>query len=180
MTPNSKRQSNPGERIAELLAQLEATADPETLIRVRVLVALLLDAHAEGLARIVALFAERDPDLPDPLVDLLADPLVDLLADPLVEDLLLLHGLHPVPRDDRGQRAIEAARAELGAFGADVELVAIGEDLTTVRLGDAARTHLAVVEQVVRRHLERAVPDAGPVQVVDQPRLLPLLLGGGA
>lgn len=160
-------QSDPGDRIAELLVQLEATADPETLVRVRVLVALLLDAHAEGLARIVAMFSERDPQV------------VDLLADPLVEDLLLLHGLHPVPRDDRGHRAIDAARAELGALGADVELVAIGDDATSVSLGAAARAQPAVVEQVVRRHLERAVPDGGPVRVVDQPRLLPLLLGGG-
>ena len=71
----------------------------------------LLDLYGEGLARIVGA-ASPDARRRSP-------------SDELVAHLLLLHGLHPVPLEERVRGALDEVRPYLESHGGDVELLGV-------------------------------------------------------
>jgi hypothetical protein len=112
------------QRVEELLRLLDARPDAERETA-RELVRALLNLHTAGLAKVLALSD--------------AAVVARFAADPLVSGLLLLHGLHPLPADERVRRAIEAARPQFHAHGGDVELVEATDEVVRLRLhGDPA------------------------------------------
>jgi hypothetical protein len=131
-------------RVEALVAALEACPDPAAREAARELVRTLLDLHAAGLAKMLALAAE-------PAV-------VDRFArDGLVGSLLLLHGLHPVPVEGRVAHALERLRAGLRTRGADVELLEATAEVVRVRLrGDPS------AGPALRVAVEGAVLEAAP------------------
>ena len=120
------------ERVDALLA--DAESDPLA----RELVQAITDLYGEGLARIVAM-------TPDPR---------ELARDELVAQLLVLHGLHPVPLEDRVRRAL----AEVNG----VELIGISDGVVTLR-GCNPQAEAAI---------QRAAPDVERIDDVEQPILL--------
>lgn len=146
-------------RVEELLDALEADAPPDVLLAVRELVALLLDAHRQGMTALVD--ATHVPP--------------QLLDDPLVVDLLLLHGLHPDPPQLRAERVVAALRDELGAAAAGLRLLRVDDEALEVSLPGVTPS----VGNVVLQRLTAGVPDAGPPRIVELPtrRLLPVLGG---
>ena len=81
-----------GVRVEELLAELTSVTDPAIHQRAEALVSLLVEFYGAGLERILALVA-REPS---------GDLIVRRLAqDDLLASLFVLHGIHPVPVEDR-------------------------------------------------------------------------------
>src|SRR5947209_15930391 len=113
-------------RIEALVRSMEACADGTARECARELVRTVLDLHAAGLARLLELAAQSG----DP-----GGGLVERFArDPLVSNLLVLHGLHPVPVERRVADAIDRVRFRLRPRGGDVELLAVTEEMIRVRL----------------------------------------------
>ncbi len=77
------------ERIGQLSAQIEASADPAISRAADELVATMLEMYGEGLRRV--------------LVPLDEGTRIALAEDDLVASLLLIHDLHPVPLEQRVQ-----------------------------------------------------------------------------
>ena len=75
----------------------------------------LLDLYGAGLERIVEEIALRDE----------GEIAQALAGDELVSHLLLLHGLHPEPLEDRVRGALEEVRPYLESHGGDVELLGL-------------------------------------------------------
>jgi hypothetical protein len=146
-----------GERVAQLLEEVRATAGPPTWQRVEELVQRLLQLYGAGLERVLrhAAALEREPGA-------LA---ARLEGDALASSLLLLHGLHPAPTDARVERALVGARARLGLAG--LELVAVEAD-GTVRVratATATATPTATATATataLARAIERTVVEAAP------------------
>jgi Fe-S cluster biogenesis protein NfuA len=111
-------------RVEGLLAQLEALSDPTVRETATEVVQALLELYGEGLGRIVDLVAERDDGI-------LAEALAD---DELVAHLLLLHGLHPVPVEERVRGALESVLPYLESHGGNVELLGVEEGVAHLRL----------------------------------------------
>jgi hypothetical protein len=133
------------DRVEALVAALEDCPDPAAREAARGLVRALLDLHAAGLERVLALAAGAN------LTDRLAD-------DAIVGALLLLHGLHPHPAERRVGRALDRARSRFRTLGGDVELISAADDAVRLRLrGDPAAgpDMRAVAEEVVAE----VVPD---------------------
>ena len=107
-----------GDRIEQLLDELQATADPRTCGRAEELLRLVSELYGAGLARIVELAGERGPRA-------WSTPLV---ADDLVASLLLVHGLHPEALARRVEGALARVRPLLAAHGGDVELLEVDAD----------------------------------------------------
>jgi Fe-S cluster biogenesis protein NfuA/nitrite reductase/ring-hydroxylating ferredoxin subunit len=111
-------------RVETLLERLEALPDPGARETATEAVQALLDLYGEGLDRVVQVIAERDDGT-------LAAALAD---DQLVAHLLLVHGLHPVPVEERVRGALEGVLPYLESHGGDVELLGVEDGVAHLRL----------------------------------------------
>lgn len=146
-----------GVRVEELLAELTDIADPSVHERAEALVSLLVEFYGAGLERMLALVA-REPS---------GDLIVRRLAqDDLLASLFALHGLHPIPVEDRIDEAIEALRPQLGAtkvalLGIDDEGVARCE----ITLGGCGSAPFDVAQATLEKALLDAAPELNSVAV---------------
>ena len=137
-----------GDRIEQLLGGLRQGRDraaAEELVR------LLVELYGEGLARVVVLLAQRDPDR-----------VARLAEDDLVASLLLVHDLHPDDVDTRIQRALDRVRPYLGSHAGGVRYLGVDDrGVAQLRLeGNCNGCPSSTV--TVRTAIEGAVLDAAP------------------
>jgi Fe-S cluster biogenesis protein NfuA/nitrite reductase/ring-hydroxylating ferredoxin subunit len=133
----------------------------------------MLDLHGEGLARIAAALAGT-PGVWDALA-----------RDPVVAGMLLVHGLHPVPIEERVALALERVRPYLASHGGDVELLGLDDGVARLRLQGSCNgcaASASTLELAIERALEEEAPDLlgleveGAVEGARAPsKLLPLV-----
>ncbi|HEY2140759.1 MAG TPA: NifU family protein [Solirubrobacteraceae bacterium] len=111
-------------RVEGLLEQLESLSDPTAQQIATEVVQALLDLYGEGLGRIVDVVATRDD----------GTMAAELGADELVSHLLLLHGLHPEPVEERVRGALEGVLPYLQSHGGSVELLGVEDAIVHLRL----------------------------------------------
>jgi Fe-S cluster biogenesis protein NfuA len=147
-------------QIEALLDRLDALPDAAARETATATVQALLGLYGEGLGRML-----------DRLGPAQARALAD---DELVAHLLLLHGLHPVPVEQRVREALDGVRPYLGSHGGDVELLGVANGVVRLRLqgscegcpASAMTLKLAIEEAVLT-----AAPDVDAVEAegVDDP-----------
>jgi Fe-S cluster biogenesis protein NfuA/nitrite reductase/ring-hydroxylating ferredoxin subunit len=167
---NSEDLRQVGDRVEQLLDEL--SAEPGVRDRAEELVRLLADLYGAGLERVLDIVAERDRAM-----------LERLAADDLIASLLLVHGLHPLPLQDRVERAIEDVRPYLGSHGGDVELLGVTETgvLRLRMLGscDGCASSAVTLQLAVEGAVEAAAPEITGIEVVGgstaapRPNLIP-------
>jgi len=145
------------ERVEALLDELEAFPPQEREIATE-LVSALLDMYGEGLARIVAAC-----DVP--------------AEDEVVAQLLFLHGLHPVPVEERVAQALDEVRPYLLAHGGGVELLGVADGVVSLRLDGACHgcpSSALTLRSAVEDAILRAAPDVERIDAegVVEPGLL--------
>ena len=150
-----------GERIGQLLDQLQASADRRSYQSVQELLSLLTGLYEAGISRMVELICERSPGLLD-----------EIAEDGLVAGLLLIHGLHPMGLVDRLEAALAKVRPLLGAHGGDVELVDVdpGTGAVLIRLlgsCDGCPSSAVTLQSAVERAIVEAAPEITVIDVVE-------------
>ena len=133
----------------ELVARIDALLGQAQDIE---LVQALVDLYGEGLARIVA----HDPVC-----------VAGLARDELVSHLLLLHGLHPVPLEDRVRGALEDVRPYLEQHGGDVELLGVDGGVARLRLQGSCNgcpSSTATLKHAIEDAIQRVAPDIEAVE----------------
>jgi Fe-S cluster biogenesis protein NfuA len=143
------------ERIEALLEEVEALPDARARETALELVQRLLDLYGEGLARIVE------------SVDV--GPVAD---DEVVSHLLLLHGLHPVPLEQRVRAALEEVRPFLGTHGGDVELAGVEDDVVRLRLQGSCSgcpSSTVTLSHAIEAAIYKAAPDVREIVAEDAP-----------
>jgi Fe-S cluster biogenesis protein NfuA len=150
-----------GDRIEQLLDELQATADARSFDRASELLRLVSELYGAGLARVVELIAEHAPGLFGSLVE-----------DELIASLLLVHGLHPETLTDRVQRALAQVRPLLAAHAGDVELIAIDAAAGAVKLRllgscDGCPSSAVTLQMAVERSITEAAPEIVRIDVVE-------------
>jgi Fe-S cluster biogenesis protein NfuA len=150
-----------GERIESLLAEIQSTAEPRTLDRVRELVEELLALYGSGIARFLALLGEEG---------VLSEGVRRrVVQDETLSALLTLHGLHPDDAEARVQAALERVRPHLGAHAGGVTLLGIDDRrFARIRLEgscDGCASAAATLRDLVERAIEDAAPDLAGVLV---------------
>jgi len=148
------------QQIEALVAQIEKSSDPAAQSAAREMVAGLLDLHAAGLGRMIALLSQAG-DAGRAVLNACAE-------DELVGHLLLLHGLHPESLEDRVNRALEEVRPYLHSHGGDVELLAVDDG--TIRLHLQGSCHgcpssRATLQTTIERAIYEAAPDVAAIEV---------------
>ncbi|HET9772590.1 MAG TPA: NifU family protein [Acidimicrobiia bacterium] len=146
-----------GVRVEELLADLESVADPSVHERAEALVSLLVEFYGAGLERMLALVG-REPS---------GELIVRRLAqDDLLASLFALHGLHPVPVEDRVHEAIDGARPQLGAT--KVALIGITDEGVArcdIALGGCGSAPFDVAQATIEKAILDAAPEIAAVEV---------------
>jgi Fe-S cluster biogenesis protein NfuA/nitrite reductase/ring-hydroxylating ferredoxin subunit len=140
------------------------------------LVQALLELYAGGLERVLALAAAHDG----------GGLVADLTADELVSHLLLLHGLHPVPVQERVRGALEEVRPYLESHGGNVELLGVDEGVVRLRLQGSCSgcpSSSATLQLAIEDAIRKAAPDVediraeGAVEAAPPPPSMPMANG---
>ena len=100
-------------RVDALLGEVEALPDPAARETATALAQALLELHGEGLGRLIGHVSDQ------------AELAAAVGDDPVVANMLLLHGLHPVPLEQRVRGALDEVRPYLETHGGNVELVGV-------------------------------------------------------
>lgn len=148
------------DRIETLLRDVEAIAGPVAWPRVQSLVTALVDLYGAGLGRVLDHAGECVRDR--------AELDRRLAADEVVASLLALHDLHPIPLEQRVERALDRARAQLSS-DAIIELAEIRGGVASVRVSGAESGSGVVLTQLVARAIEHDAPEIGEVHVDGAP-----------
>ncbi|MGB2711966.1 MAG: NifU family protein, partial [Conexibacter sp.] len=134
-------------RVERLLEALDALPDRAARETATATVQALLELYGEGLSRL----ARR-----------LGDPQLRMLVgDELIAHLLLLHGLHPVPVEQRVRDALDGVRPYLESHGGDVELLAVRDGVVALRLQGSCEGCPASA-MTLKLAIEEAVLSAAP------------------
>jgi Fe-S cluster biogenesis protein NfuA len=149
-----------GERIEQILSELEATADQSIVEKTEDLVHTLLDFYGTGLSRIINLVQETDGG--EHLLGVLA-------ADDLVKDLLVLHGLHPKSTLERVTEALDKVRPYLGSHAGDVDLLGVdGDGVLRLQLKgtcDGCPSSTLTVKYAIEKAIHQAAPEISDIDV---------------
>jgi Fe-S cluster biogenesis protein NfuA len=142
------------ERVQELLGSLDEIADPVAQMRVQELVGAVLELYGAGLDRILGVLADAgEPGIP------IRDALLD---DGIVASLLLIHGLYPVPLEERVTEALDSVRPFLASHGGNVELLSVEDGVARLQLQGSCNgcpSSAATLEHALREAIEAAAPD---------------------
>ncbi len=131
----------------------------------------MLELHGEGLARVLGAI---DPEARERLA-----------ADPVVASMLLVHGLHPAPLEERVRKALASVRPYLASHGGDVVLLGIEDGVAQLLLKGSCNgcaSSAATLELAIEKALDEEAPDLlgidveGAVDKVRMPgKLLPMV-----
>ncbi len=108
----------------------------------------LLEMYGDALPRILALLE--------------AEQRAELAADPVVASVLLMHGLYPVPLEQRVTEALDDVRPYLESHDGNVELLGIEDGIARLRLIGSCNgcgASAATLEHAIEEALEAAAPD---------------------
>jgi Fe-S cluster biogenesis protein NfuA/nitrite reductase/ring-hydroxylating ferredoxin subunit len=138
-------------RIEGLLEQLDGLPEPAREQATET-VRAILDFYGEGLARLVGHVAERDDGR-------LA---AAFAGDELISHLLLIHGLHPVPLEERVRGALDEVRPYLESHGGGVELLGVEDGVARLRMEgscDGCPSSAATLTLAIEDAIQKAAPD---------------------
>jgi Fe-S cluster biogenesis protein NfuA len=133
----------------ELVARIDVLLDDVHDVE---LVQALVDLYGEGLARIVA----HDPEC-----------VAGVAEDELVAHLLMLHGLHPVPLEERVRGALDDVRPYLEQHGGDVELLGVEGAVARLRLQGTCNgcpSSTATLKHAIEEAIQRVAPDIEEIE----------------
>ena len=137
------------ERIQRLTAELERVARSGCARgSPRSWPAAVLELHGEGLERMLAALDD--------------DARARLADDGVVGSLLLIHGLHPVPLEERVHEALDEVRPYMESHGGNVELLGVEDGVARLRLMgscDGCAASSSTLELAVEKALEETAPD---------------------
>lgn len=147
-------------RVESLLGRLEALPDATARETATEAMQALLDMYGEGLGRIVDVVAARDDGT-------LADALAD---DELVAHLLLLHGLHPVPVEERVQAALASVLPYIESHGGNMQLLGVEDGIVHLLLEGSCSgcpSSSITLKLAVEKAIFEAAPDVTEVRAQD-------------
>ncbi len=148
------------QQIEEIIGTIESSADPATRAWSEQLIALVLELHSVGLARVLELVSQSG--------DQCAALSDELANDELVGSLLLLHGLHPLGLETRVARALESVRPYLESHGGNVELMDISDGSVRLRLEGSCHgcpSSTLTLKSTIEEAVYAAAPDITGLEV---------------
>jgi hypothetical protein len=141
-------------RIESLVHDVESLRDPAAGAVTLELVRAIMDVHAAGLTRIAEITGQAGEAIQAAMV-----------KDDLVSSLLLLHGLHPDPLDQRVAQALAKLEPYLRRRSATAHLVSIEEGVVRVKVEGGPPGLGAALREAVEEAVYSLAPEAVEVFV---------------
>jgi Fe-S cluster biogenesis protein NfuA len=148
------------ERVQDLLGSLDEIADPVAQARVQELVGTVLELYGAGLERILGVIADAGVGA--------LQIRNELLDDGIVASLLLIHGLYPVPLEERIAEAVESVRPFLASHGGGVEILSVEDGVARLRLQGSCNgcpASASTLEHALKEAIDEAAPDLLALEV---------------
>jgi Fe-S cluster biogenesis protein NfuA len=148
------------ERVQDLLGSLDEIADPVAQARVQELVGAVLELYGAGLERILGVIADAGEGA--------SYIRKELLDDGIVASLLLIHGLYPIPLEERVIEAIDSVRPFLASHGGGVEILSIENGVARLRLEGSCNgcpASASTLEHALKEAIDEAAPDLIALEV---------------
>jgi Fe-S cluster biogenesis protein NfuA len=149
------------QRIAEIVEQIESTADPNLRAMAQELLESLMALHGAALERMLEI-AFASGDAGQKIVR-------ECGQDDMVSSVLVLYGIHPDDLRTRVERAVEKLKPMLASHSAQAELVAIDDNgAARLRLNWTAHgcgSSAASVKSSLEAAVQDAAPDASSVLI---------------
>jgi len=137
------------DKIEKLVQRAESLTDPQARSIAVDLLQAVLEFHAAGLERVMAMAAASKD----------GDALIERIAtDDLAGSMLLLHDLHPDDLETRINRAVQKLQEMFVSLGAKLSLLAIEPGTVRLRF-DSSRTWAGAP---VKGSIENAIYQAAP------------------
>lgn len=151
------------DRIGELLTGFESVSTPrQARESAEELVQAIVGLYGTGLARILAVVYETAGERSDEIFE-------KLITDPFVESLLSLHGLHPIPVEERVAAALDSVRPYLQSHEGGATIVGIEGGVVLLQLEgscDGCASSTATVKLAVEKAIRDRVPEIHEVRAV--------------
>jgi Fe-S cluster biogenesis protein NfuA len=148
------------ERVQDLLGSLDEIADPVAQARVQELVGAVLELYGAGLERILGVIADAGEGAIH-----IRNALLD---DGIVASLLLIHGLYPVPLEERIAEAVESVRPFLASHGGGVEILSVEDGVARLKLQGSCNgcpASASTLEHALKEAIDEAAPDLLALEV---------------
>jgi len=148
------------ERVQDLLGSLDEIADPVAQSRVQELVGAVLELYGAGLERILGVIADAGEGA--------RHIRNELLDDGIVASLLLIHGLYPVPLEERIAEAVESVRPFLASHGGGVGILSVEDGVARLRLQGSCNgcpASASTLEHALKEAIDEAAPDLLALEV---------------
>jgi len=142
------------ERVERLSLALDELPDPYARSVAEELIGALMELHGEGLSRMLELVGDEGA--------------VQLSEDGLVASLLLIHGLYPIPLEQRVTEALDEVRPYMESHGGGVEVLSLEDGVLRLRLEgscDGCAASSATLELAIKKALMEAAPDLLELEV---------------
>lgn len=147
-------------RIGELTEQVASIDDFGTRMLAEELASSIVCLYGEGIERIfVALDREGISA---------AEARDALVQDGVVASLMLIHGIYPVPLEERVVEALDSVRPYMESHGGDVELTGIEDGVAHLRLSGHCKgcaASASTLELAIEKALEEFAPDLLGIEV---------------
>jgi Fe-S cluster biogenesis protein NfuA/nitrite reductase/ring-hydroxylating ferredoxin subunit len=160
----SAERPEPLELVGEVerrLGELETLPDPAVQEKAMGAVQALFELYGAGLERIVDVVSAREeaPELARAFAE-----------DELVAHLLILHGLHPIPVEDRVLEALDEVRPYLESHGGNVELLGVEGGIAQLRLAGSCSgcpSSTMTLKLAIEKAIHKAAPEIEEVIAED-------------
>jgi hypothetical protein len=141
-------------RIETLLESLESVRDASARATTLELVRAIRDVHAAGLERILEIAGAADSSFDKALA-----------KDDLVASLLLLHGLHPAPMEERVSNALERMEPFLRRRGASARVLSIEGGVVRIRVEGGSPMAADALREALEESVYAMAPEAAEILV---------------
>jgi Fe-S cluster biogenesis protein NfuA/nitrite reductase/ring-hydroxylating ferredoxin subunit len=141
-------------RVQELTVELDSIGDPAVRAHAEELAGAIVEMYGTGLERIFAALDEAG--------EAGAGVRDRLAGDGVVASLMLIHGLYPVPLDERVAEALDGVRPYMESHGGNVELLEIDGGVARIRLEGSCEgcpASASTLELAIKQALDEAAPD---------------------
>jgi Fe-S cluster biogenesis protein NfuA/nitrite reductase/ring-hydroxylating ferredoxin subunit len=141
-------------RVQELTVELDSVGDPAVRARAEELIGAIIELYGTGLERMAAILDDAGEHG--------AEIRERLASDGVVASLMLIHGLYPVPLDERVAEALDSVRPYMESHGGNVELLGLDEGVARIRLEGSCEgcpASASTLELAIKQALEEAAPD---------------------